>query len=139
MITKTEPRFIHKGPKCVLNLRQGQTVYYVSALGIHSSLEKFTVVNKAQVRTSIYENSNVESDYHFLEVKRPNTDYTTTFSLLDCNVIKKNRYNNHRLFTSKKKAESYLKLCLQDIVLGFREREKEDFFYEDPCDYYWGL
>lgn len=122
MISRSKPRFIHKAPKRVLNLRQGQTVYLVLALGKHSFIQKYMVMDRAKTIITTYP---YRDDYkgrydHIIWKTSPRSLKNvkgSTFSLLDCNAIKSNSYNNHRLFTSKRKAESYLKLLLQGTAV----------------------
>lgn len=121
MINRSKPRFIHKAPKKVLNLRQGQTVYFVLALGNHSYIQKCMVMDRAKTITTTYAHSDHKRSYDHITWKMISRKWKnveeSTFSLLDCNAIKLNGYNNHRLFTSKRKAESYLKLLLQGTAV----------------------
>ena len=84
-------------------LKSGVTVYIVHALNKSSCVDKHRLTSKP------YKNG--VTDSLFVNV----SDLYGAFSLQDVGVIP-NEYNNHKLFFSRRRAESYLKLCLNGTV-----------------------
>lgn len=94
-------------------LKQGQTIYYVHALGENSFIWKYMVMSRPVCEKWKYG----EGFYDFIMAKWfTRNGYVTEkdfLSLLDCNVIQ-NTYNEHAIFYKKKAAERYLEQCLND-------------------------
>lgn len=109
MFNKKKP--LYQGTtKFQKSLRQGQTVYRVSSLGASSFVEKLVLTGRPYILFDLFGDPSPFQPVKKFSVFYKGKSYKSEFSLEDSNVIP-NRYNNHRLFTSKKKAESYLKLC----------------------------
>lgn len=89
----------------IKDIKQGKTFYKVSALGICSYITTWRIAN---LRT---EQGSVEI-YHTSPIIG---EHTVVRSLRDAGVIP-NNYNNHKLFSSRRKAEAYLKLCKSGTV-----------------------
>ena len=92
--------------KTLRKLKHGVTVYYVSSLNNSSHTRVITLSGRPYLNCLLFGNSS-------LFIKANNGTYN--MSLEDCNVIQ-NNYNSHRLFFSRRKAESYLKMCLIGTV-----------------------
>jgi len=123
---------LHSQVNRIKNLRQGQTVYTVSALGKQSFLQKIVIMDKPFLKSSWY--CGITCKVFFDPIYLNNNFYTTESSLQDMNVIP-NTYNDHRLFTSRRKAESYLKLC-KKLDTDSSSEMCEDFGWDDCCDYF---
>lgn len=91
----------------IKEIKQGKTFYKVSALGICSYMTTWRIANLREEQGSV-------------EIYRshPLGEYTVVRSLRDAGVIP-NNYNNHKLFSSRRKAEAYLKLCKSGTVPRF--------------------
>lgn len=90
-----------KGSKRVNKLAQGQTVYIVHAFGRYARLDTIKVQSKA--KAMVFEGDSVVFNCVIGEDDR-------LILLCDYGWTSES-YNNHRLFTSRRKANSYLKLC----------------------------
>lgn len=89
-----------KNSPTVKSLRNGQTVYHITALGANSFIQERKLTGKPYLHRGMGYFVNYETKWG-----------DESFSLVDCNVIP-NSYNPHRLFYSKGKAITYLKYCL---------------------------
>ena len=96
--------------KILKKLKSGVTVYYVHSLGDRSYSAKYELTSKPYV----FHGSFVFKGL-FVNAFCYDWKCRSEFSLLDANVIK-NKYNTHKLFTSRAKADSYLKMCLDGII-----------------------
>lgn len=81
------------------SLRQGQTVFYAHALSENSFVTEYKLSGRPFKR---------HGDWF---VNRGNREFDW-LSLDDCNVIP-NRYNSHRLFYKRGKAEKYVRECIE--------------------------
>lgn len=104
----------HKLSKLVNSLRQGQTVYSVHALGRQSYVTKYMLLSRPYYTSSgaLFIKSRWMLEGDTILGKE---FFDDDFSLQDCNVIA-NRYNDHRLFTSRKSADTYLAMCKSGTV-----------------------
>lgn len=87
-------------------------LFYVHGLGKSSSLGAGHFINR---RSRIIEGRILHVRWRSIE------DYD--FSLLDCNVIRLNGYNDHFLFDNRKLAERYLNECLASTLQEKVHRE----------------
>lgn len=115
----------------IKNIKSGCTVYYVHAMGKNSSVIKYKVTNRPFMNRNIGMFVNVE----YFPKLTGGSSLNTHFSLEDCNVIQ-NCYNDHRLFFSRKKAESYCKLCKK---LGIDSSIRLDLWFDHWGPFYDGL
>ena len=84
--------------KLFRNLRAGQTLYKVYALDTRSVIREIKVVKR--VRTA---------DASYLKEL-----FNTNEFIMDCNgYIDQHRYNMHKVFKSKRRANKYLAECLR--------------------------
>ena len=109
--------------KFAKSLRQGQTIYKVYALGKNSYIQKSLVWSRVK-------KIGTKTKFLGIDVISYNTfknwlgetqvsEYKTTASLSDMNALMgDNGYNYHRVFFSKRKAQKYLKTCI-DFDLDF--------------------
>ena len=112
--------------KRIKSFRQGQTVYTVAALGNVSYLRSYRVAGRFTTKGPCTSGTIPAINFNIFGKKWLNQDLFA----LDLNIIE-NGYNDHRLFTSRRKAESYLKLCLADIVDGFIYKDEDDLWFEE--------
>ena len=99
------------------NLRQGQTVYIVRALGKESFISKYLVMSKPYfyVKSEILKNTLwIELAYCELSYNYNIKGLRSSHSLGDMGVDKKHIHNKHRTFFSRRKAEKYLKWALKN-------------------------
>lgn len=129
IVSKDAP--YHSPLKRLKNIRQGQTLYKVYGLGSRSFMEKIFVNSRPKVHTTttVYDqdfSSTFEYifiDYEVLANPLPSSSlfscggYISNMSLQDCGIIP-NNYNQHRTFTSKKKAKKYLEQCREEDLLS---------------------
>ena len=104
-----------KGNITEQKLRQGQTVFKVTAHGTKSWIELVRITGKPHMVSDIGMFVSYVQTYDWGE-------HADSFSLDDTNIWPHpNTYNNHRAFYSRKKAESYLAKCIrEDIPSGPR-------------------
>lgn len=85
--------------KLFRNLRAGQTLYKVYALGMYSVIREIRVVKRVRPHAHA-------SYLHEL--------FNTNEFIMDCNgYIDQHRYNMHKVFKSKRRANKYLAECLR--------------------------
>lgn len=112
-----------KPGKFAKSLRQGQTIYKVYALGKNSYIQQYLVcsrVKKLGTKTKFLGIDVIS--YHTFKNWFGETqvsEYKTTATLSDMNALMgDNGYNYHRVFFSNRKAQKYLKTCI-DFDLDF--------------------
>jgi hypothetical protein len=102
----------------VKSLRQGQTVFYVTALGANSYITQYLLMDKPYLEDAL-DICEKKEDRLFISAKlfseTINELIESEFSLKDCNVVP-NRYNRHRLFYSKGKAKTYCQKCIDENI-----------------------
>lgn len=89
----------------ILDEGEGIELFYVHGLGRSSSLGEGHFTTKMTVIAENY-----LKNIHWRNFKDHN------FSLLDCNVIELNSYNDHFLFDNRRLAERYLAECKANIA-----------------------
>lgn len=96
----------------ILDEGEGIELFYVHGLGRSSSLGEGHFTTKMTV---IVEGRLENIHWHNFK------DYS--FSLLDCNVIELNGYNDHFLFDNRRLAERYLAECKASVIqeLSYQE------------------
>ncbi len=109
----------HGVSKEIKNLRQGQSVWIVTVHKNHAIKEIH--VKKHIVQSRSYNSYGlglfIDLKYKPIFVKSNNL-VSCSRSLLDANFsTEQNCYNKHKLFTSKRKAESYAKLVRQGTTV----------------------
>lgn len=102
--------------KFAKSLRQGQTIYKVYALGDQSYMVKSVVCSRAK-KMGITQYMGIDVITYYKETDwlgfTKEWKYNSSESLGDMNALSGNNgYNNHRIFFSKKKAQKYLKTCI---------------------------
>lgn len=110
----------HGVSKAIKNLRQGQSVWFVTVHENHAIKEVH--VKKYIVQSRTYNSYGLGL---FLDLKykpvfvKSDKLISCSRSLLDANFsTEQNWYNKHKLFTSKRKAESYAKLIRQGTAVN---------------------
>lgn len=114
-------------------MRQGVTVWYVLAFPEGEAyIEQRCLADKPKPRKSLLGKS------AFVEYYYPGFDHKGQFGLLDCHVMGNQTYNWHRLFFSRRKAESYAKLvrsgCDVSSMFGSNKADRDrarQWKYED--------
>ncbi len=123
---------LHSQVKRIKNLRQGQTVYTVHAVGKVSFLQKHIITGKPYIQDGWFKG--IDYKRFTFEPEFLRGYHNSHVSLEDMNVIP-NSYNEHRLFTSRRKAESYLKLC-KELEIDSSNKESDDWGWDDWDDYF---
>ena len=116
--------------KFAKNLRQGQTIYRVYALG------KSSQIVSAMVMSRPYKS---RLGHWMIDVKGSHVFDGCSFeSLGDMNALQGlNHYNNHRTFTSKRRALRYLDRCIKyNIGLPYGDFDMYDVYDDDHSDWW---
>ena len=116
--------------KFAKNLRQGQTIYRVYALG------KSSHIVSAMVMSRPYKS---RLGHWMIDVKGSHVFDGCSFeSLGDMNALQGlNHYNNHRTFTSKRRALRYLDRCIKyNIGLLYDDYDMYDVYDDDHSDWW---
>lgn len=113
--------------KFAKSLRQGQTIYNVYALGKDSYIKKYLVCSRVKKIGSETKFLGIDViSYHTFQnwLGKPQvSEGKTTEHLSDMNALMGvNGYNYHRIFFSKRKAQKYLKTCIDfDLDLSVED------------------
>ncbi len=98
----------------ITSLRAGQTLYYVHHLGPKSFIFTYLLTSRATVSPCIYSFDGFITCYGRMRLDdRRLSAHASEFSLTDANIVP-NRYNKHRAFYSRKRAQTYLKKCCSE-------------------------
>lgn len=105
------------------NLKQGRTIYLVTAIGKDSMVEKAMIKSK-----DIDPVDECIDTTMFIDISTgdPVGDF---FSPGDYNIGVRNGYNNHKAFFSLRKAKSYLNIAVQEVIPELAYEWTPDYNY----------
>ncbi len=134
-ITGKSKRPFHAGKsKAIKNLRQGQTLYHVHAFVEPDGSCSSFWVDKIRVESRVYNSHDIGCFIKYSKHGYANRElFITSTSLRDGNFsTEQNGYNNHRMFTSRRKMERYIK----ELEMGIH-KDNSVILNNDFPDFNW--